>query len=79
MTTEPEKIYPPWSDEEVAQIRSWQNGHPAEAMLCTEGVHYAPPTNPLVATIEGMSCPEEGCGHIQEWAYAYMLEGAPGS
>jgi len=28
MTTEPEKIYPPWSDEEVVVLRAWQNALP---------------------------------------------------
>lgn len=84
MTTEPEKIYPPWTDEEVDQIRDWQNwaaepGSEEEPLMCSLNTHFAPPTNPLVATILGMSCPEEGCGGLQEWTYAYMLEGAPGS
>jgi hypothetical protein len=79
MTTEPEKIYPPWSDEEVVVLRAWQNAHPVEAMLCTQNTHFSPPTLPMVATILGMCCQEEGCGYTQEWAYAYMLEDALGS
>lgn len=79
MSTEPEKDYAPWSDEEVIAIRAWQDAHPAEALMCLLSSHFAPPTWPLVATIEAMQCPEEGCGGSQDWVYAYMLEGAPGS
>jgi hypothetical protein len=78
VTTEPEKIYPPWSDEDTALLNEFQDGHPTEAMLCTQE-HYTPATYPMRATILGMSCVEEGCGYLQEWAYANMLEGAPGS
>jgi hypothetical protein len=78
VTTEPEKIYQPWSDEEVVLLRAFQSNHPAEALFC-QLPHYAPPTTPLMATILGMTCPEEGCGGTQEWAYAYMLEGGAGS
>jgi hypothetical protein len=78
VTTEPEKIYPPWSDEEVVLLRAFQDSHPAEALVC-QLPHYAPVTTFLVATILGMVCPEEGCGATQEWAYAYMLEGGSGS
>lgn len=80
MSTEPEKVYQPFSDDEVAVMRAWQNAHPAEAVFCSQGQHYAPVTTPLYPNIDGLWCPEEGCSDPRHlWAYAYMLEESPGS
>jgi hypothetical protein len=74
---------PPWSAEQVDKLREWQSCgwvHPFTCPDHGDKAHqrYREETgspDALLADEHGWIC--EWCGYTQDWAHAFMLDGAP--
>ena len=64
----PHTIYPPWSDEQIAALNTWQRLGVVHPFTCPVEGHRAD----LVAHEDGWHCPQ--CDYRQTWAPAVMLE-----
>lgn len=63
-------IQAPWTNEQVANLREWQNG-PVHPYTCTESEHGR-----LVPTNLGWICSDKDCGYKQFWAHSFSLDGS---
>lgn len=69
-------VYAPWSDEQIANLTSFQRCGQFHPFTCSGGggPHSDHPDRPavLIAERDGWRCPVEGCTHHQAWAFATM-------
>lgn len=63
-----EKIYPPWTQQQVDTLNLWQVYSGFHPYTCARG-HGEP--RALVATMSGWVCEHVGCHHRQHWAHAW--------
>jgi hypothetical protein len=72
-----EKIYAPWTPEEVAALNEYQDKGVFHPFTCGHGAlgqHVSGVF--LVATEAGWRCPFQDCEYTQDWAWSMMAEAA---
>lgn len=56
----------PWTDDQIRLLNAFQRSNRFHPYTCDNPVHRG---EPLVASILGWTCPEEGCPYTQDWAH----------
>lgn len=73
---ETDLIHAPWSAGQVTALNAFQHHGCMHPFTC--GATHASGQSPvLVATHSGWVCPDPQCVYRQDWAHAFMAEGAP--
>jgi len=67
--SDPDKIVPPWSAEQVAGLNGYQRSGVFHPYTCGDASCRAD----LVATRDGWRCPH--CSYRQTWAHAFSVDG----
>jgi hypothetical protein len=68
------RIFPPWSDKDIAALKRWQQAETVHPFTCIEA-HQSELQRILVPTKDGWICPT--CSYTQNWAHAFMLHEPP--
>jgi hypothetical protein len=75
VTNGPDLIHAPWSAEQVTALNAFQHHGRMHPFTC--GATHASGQSPvLVATNSGWVCPDPQCVYRQDWAHAFMAQGA---